>query len=153
MLFHAALLEVVLSLGLTTPTGFLYSQLSCLSEAVYFEARSEPIAGQFAVENVIINRTLDPKYPDSICEVVHQKHQFSYRKKVKTHTVDLSNHKVREMLERVVVNSYLALAYGLNDNTKGSIMFLNPKIAKYRFKKHKTIAVAHIGNHLFYAPN
>lgn len=44
----------------------------CLSEAVYYEARSESTSGQLAVAEVIANRVRDHRYPNSICEVVYQ---------------------------------------------------------------------------------
>lgn len=44
----------------------------CLAEAVYFEARSEPVAGQAAVAQVILNRVKSGLYPSSICGVVYQ---------------------------------------------------------------------------------
>lgn len=44
----------------------------CLSQAVYYEARSESAAGQLAVAEVIANRVADARYPNSICEVVFQ---------------------------------------------------------------------------------
>ena len=44
----------------------------CLAEAVYFEARSEPEAGQAAVAQVVLNRVRSELYPKSICEVVYQ---------------------------------------------------------------------------------
>ena len=59
-------------------------QWKCLAEALYFEARGEPVEGQFAVAEVILNRVDSPKFPNSICRVVNQgtgrKHacQFSY---------------------------------------------------------------------------
>ena len=40
--------------------------------AIYFEARSEPLDGQVAVANVIINRVASDKFPNSPCEVVKQ---------------------------------------------------------------------------------
>ena len=43
---------------------------TCLALAIYFEARSEPIAGQLAVAQVIENRVVSRHYPDNICEVV-----------------------------------------------------------------------------------
>jgi spore germination cell wall hydrolase CwlJ-like protein len=48
------------------------SEWECLAKAVYFEARGEPIKGQFAVAEVILNRTDSPLYPKSICRVVNQ---------------------------------------------------------------------------------
>ena len=44
----------------------------CLAEAVYFEARSEPEAGQAAVAQVVLNRVSSGLYPDNICGVVYQ---------------------------------------------------------------------------------
>lgn len=45
---------------------------SCLAQAIYYEARSEPRIGQLAVADVVLNRTRSPLYPNSICEVVFQ---------------------------------------------------------------------------------
>lgn len=44
----------------------------CLSEAIYYEARSEAVLGQIAVAEVVMNRVGDHRYPNSICEVVFQ---------------------------------------------------------------------------------
>ncbi|MGD9543653.1 MAG: cell wall hydrolase [Methylocystis sp.] len=49
----------------------------CLAEAVYFEARSEPEAGQAAVAQVVLNRVQSGLYPSSVCGVVYQnRHRF-----------------------------------------------------------------------------
>ena len=44
----------------------------CLAMAVYFEARSEPIAGQAMVAFTILNRVGSNDYPADICSVVQQ---------------------------------------------------------------------------------
>ncbi|MBE7199876.1 MAG: cell wall hydrolase [Parafilimonas terrae] len=44
----------------------------CLSEAVYFEARSESETGQAAVAQVVLNRVKSGLYPPSVCGVVYQ---------------------------------------------------------------------------------
>ena len=44
----------------------------CLAEAVYFEARSEPVDGQAAVAQVVLNRVRSGLYPTSVCGVVYQ---------------------------------------------------------------------------------
>ena len=46
--------------------------LQCLSEAVYYEARSESEDGQRAVAQVVLNRVRHPAYPNSVCGVVYQ---------------------------------------------------------------------------------
>lgn len=44
----------------------------CLSEAVYYEARSESRSGQIAVAQVVRNRVASKHFPDTICGVVYQ---------------------------------------------------------------------------------
>jgi spore germination cell wall hydrolase CwlJ-like protein len=48
------------------------NDLHCLAQNIYFESRSDNMAGQFAVADVVINRVLDKRYPDSICQVVKE---------------------------------------------------------------------------------
>jgi len=48
------------------------SVLACLAMAIYFEARGEPIAGQLAVAQVILNRVDDDRHPNNVCDVVHE---------------------------------------------------------------------------------
>ena len=48
------------------------AQWRCLTEAIYFEARGEPVEGQIAVAEVILNRVDSHRYPDTICKVVNQ---------------------------------------------------------------------------------
>ena len=52
--------------------------LTCLAVAIFFEARGEPYQGKEAVANVIINRMLDKRYPNSVCGVVNEPYAFSY---------------------------------------------------------------------------
>jgi Cell Wall Hydrolase len=44
----------------------------CLATAIYFEARGEPVRGQVAVGQVILNRVRSPLFPETICGVVYQ---------------------------------------------------------------------------------
>jgi hypothetical protein len=50
----------------------------CLANAVYFEARGEPIEGQLAVAEVVLNRAASGRYPADICAVITQPWQFSF---------------------------------------------------------------------------
>jgi spore germination cell wall hydrolase CwlJ-like protein len=54
------------------------AEQDCLASAVYFEARGEPLEGQLAVAEVVLNRVASPRYPDTICAVVEQPWQFSF---------------------------------------------------------------------------
>jgi spore germination cell wall hydrolase CwlJ-like protein len=46
--------------------------LMCLALNIYHEARSEPAIGQAAVAHVVLNRVMSNKWPNDVCEVVHQ---------------------------------------------------------------------------------
>ncbi|MES3091872.1 cell wall hydrolase [Sphingomonas aerolata] len=46
--------------------------LLCLTTAIYYEAASEPDAGQRAVAQVILNRVRHPAFPATVCGVVYQ---------------------------------------------------------------------------------
>ncbi len=46
--------------------------LQCMTAAIYYEAANEPIDGQRAVAQVILNRMRSPVYPHSVCGVVYQ---------------------------------------------------------------------------------
>ncbi|MGH8689619.1 MAG: cell wall hydrolase [Burkholderiales bacterium] len=52
--------------------------LDCLARNVYYEARGEPLAGQYAVAEVTMNRRASPFYPKTVCEVVYQNDAFSW---------------------------------------------------------------------------
>jgi hypothetical protein len=57
--------------------------LLCLTQAVYYEAGYEPLAGRRAVAQVVLNRMRHPAFPKSVCGVVYQRNstpvcQFSF---------------------------------------------------------------------------
>ena len=44
----------------------------CLTQAIYYEARNQSLAGQMAVADVVLNRVENRRYPDDVCGVVFQ---------------------------------------------------------------------------------
>jgi hypothetical protein len=58
--------------GGLTEDEFRAREMRCMATAIYFEARDEPIRGQLAVAQVIMNRIRSPFYPKTICGVVYQ---------------------------------------------------------------------------------
>lgn len=58
--------------------GEMSPELKCLAQAVYFEARGEPLAGQLAVAQVVVNRSQSSLFPEDYCSVVTQRAQFSF---------------------------------------------------------------------------
>ena len=59
--------------------SFSEKQQKCLARGIYFEARGEPVRGQAAVSQVILNRVRNPHYPNSICGVVYQNRSWRNR--------------------------------------------------------------------------
>ncbi|HEY0624216.1 cell wall hydrolase [Sphingomonas sp.] len=53
-------------------------ELNCLAIGVYYESKGEPLEGQLAVAEVILNRTESGRFPRSVCGVLKQRGQFSF---------------------------------------------------------------------------
>ena len=47
-------------------------EINCLAQTIYFEARSEPVEGQYAVGLVALNRVQSPQFPITLCGVTQQ---------------------------------------------------------------------------------
>ncbi|MEM1365875.1 MAG: cell wall hydrolase [Pseudomonadota bacterium] len=58
---------------------FSAKEQKCLGEGIYFEARGEPVRGQVAVAQVILNRVRNPAFPGSVCGVVYQNRNWRNR--------------------------------------------------------------------------
>jgi spore germination cell wall hydrolase CwlJ-like protein len=56
----------------TLPRATGDAQWQCLAAAIYHEARGEPLAGQIAVAEVVLNRVDSRQYPGTVCGVTHQ---------------------------------------------------------------------------------
>ena len=63
---------------------YIKQQAICLTNNVYHEARSEGSAGQLAVMAVTLNRVKDTRFPNTVCEVVHEgQHKPSWQDKTR----------------------------------------------------------------------
>lgn len=60
-------------------TVFSEKEQKCLAEAIYFEAITEPLKGQAAVAQVVLNRVRNPAFPNTICGVVFQNEDWRNR--------------------------------------------------------------------------
>lgn len=60
--------------------GQMDDEAECLAIAVYFESKGEPLDGQLAVAQVIVNRVEDGRFGRDICAVVKAPKQFSFVK-------------------------------------------------------------------------
>lgn len=62
-----------------TKGGSPSKDLACMAEAVYFEAGATGAPGQTAVAHVVLNRARSHDFPGTVCGVVADGCQFSYR--------------------------------------------------------------------------
>lgn len=68
----AILLSAPLS-AITLEEPYIPSETErCMALNIYHEARSENMAGKFAVADVVLNRVNDRRYPDTVCGVIFQ---------------------------------------------------------------------------------
>jgi spore germination cell wall hydrolase CwlJ-like protein len=58
---------------------FSTPEQKCLANAIYFESANEPLKGQAAVAQVVLNRVRNPTFPNSICGVVYQNEDWRNR--------------------------------------------------------------------------
>ena len=85
----------------------MYEEYECLSTTIYLEARDQSENGQIAVGEVILARVSSDKFPNTICEVVHQKKQFScYNKKVITIKDKKSFMRAKRLAIRLLFGAY-----------------------------------------------
>lgn len=60
----------------------MVAAMLCLATAIYFEARDQSLRGQLAVAQVVLERVRDPRYPDTVCDVVkdggEERHQCAF---------------------------------------------------------------------------
>lgn len=121
----------------------------CLSEAIYFESRGEPLAGQVAVAEVVLNRVDDPRYPKTVCGVTHQgvgrgrDCQFSYACDGRA---DVMNSALpRQRAEKLAA---LMLAGRPRTVTDGATNFHATRI--HPSWMHRMTRTTTIGHHAFY---
>ena len=119
------------------------AELACLAEAIYFEARGTGAAGEEAVAHVVVNRTRERGFPSSVCGVVRDGCQFSYRCDGRADT--LSDPKARA---RAYKTAATVLAGDANDITRGAIFFHSAKAPAGWFKSRPRVGT--IGGNVFY---
>jgi hypothetical protein len=117
-------------------------ELACLAGAIYFESKGEPLEGQLAVADVIINRTRSDRFPDSICGVVTQAGQFSFVRGGKIPHIDLKRKAYRTAL--AVAQVAMAEAWA---NPAPQALYFHAKRVRPGWGRAK---VASIGHHVFF---
>jgi spore germination cell wall hydrolase CwlJ-like protein len=129
---------------------FSKREQQCLTAGVYFEARGEPVKGQAAVAQVILNRVRNPAYPNTVCGVVYQNEdwrngcQFSFAcDGVKERVADKRSWTIAEDVAMAVTAGKIWLPE-VGSSTHYHATYVHPRWARAMEKMKK------IGRHIFY---
>jgi spore germination cell wall hydrolase CwlJ-like protein len=126
------------------PGAGLSREMECLAGAIYFESRGEPLHGQLAVGQVIINRAESGRFPADYCGVVYQKSQFSFVRGGAMPRIDRQSHAWKR------ASAIARIAHeGLWDSEAGDALFFHARYVKPSWSRTK-IARATIDTHVFY---
>ncbi|HEX6988593.1 MAG TPA: stalk domain-containing protein [Bacillota bacterium] len=110
-------------------------ELDLLTRLINAEAYDEPYEGMVAVGAVVVNRVLDPEWPDTIYDVIMHPGQF---------TPVWNGHIDRPVRPEARLAALDAL-HGV-DPSNGAIFFYNPRTAR---SQPGSVETAVIGNHVF----
>ena len=121
-------------------------QIQCMAENTYFEAGHEPVKGRIAVNNVVLNRAKDDRFPSTPCGVINQRParvcQFSWKCEGGKRIRDgVAFAKAKEIAEHVYLGNY-------GDVTRGAKFYhadyVSPSWGRVFARTTK------IGAHIFY---
>lgn len=112
------------------------SELKCLADNVYYEARGEPYKGKVLVAKTTLNRVKHPHFPSDICGVVYQPYQFSW-------TLSKQKDPDPEQWNIAVKAAYDAL----ESNSKA--LYFHAASVRPEWAETKKF-LYQVGNHLFY---
>ena len=128
-------------------------QVDCLTENIFYEAAYEPEEGRIAVGLVTLNRVKSKVFPETVCEVVHQKTTF-YNKVIcqftwlceGKNTITEKQQTLYEEARKIALYVYFNHAV-IDDVTDGAIYYHADYVSPGWKKLQKT---KQIGRHIFY---
>jgi hypothetical protein len=127
--------------------------LACLAQASYWESRGESFKDKIAVANVVMNRTRDPRFPNTACRVVRQNCQFRWHcaglgpVRIRVTEDNKYDHKVLPWVESILA-ALIAKNELIADQSKGATHFYAHKTARPSWALPKYVTVKH-NSHTF----
>lgn len=119
----------------------LTAEERCMAVAVFYESKGEPLKGQLAVAQVILNRVDSQRFPGSVCGVVTQRSQFSF---VRGGRLPSARPGQQWETAKAVARTAMADAW---EGPVGQAMFFHATRVSPGWNRAK---VATVGNHVFY---
>lgn len=141
--------------------GAYANEKQCLTEALWHEARGTSKQEMQLVASVVINRVQSKQYPSTICDVVHQPMQFSYRnaypagKKLKVQASNTSEKKALAEIKQVVHTALKKQKVGYklvkpSNLPKDALHYATKGTKNYWTKRKKKVMLATNLEHNFY---
>lgn len=131
-------------------SSFSKEQQRCLARGIYFEARGEPVKGQAAVAQVILNRVRNPTFPSSICGVVYQNKtwrnrcQFSFAcDRIRDRVTNMKLYNQIQQVAAATTSGKIWLEE-IGSSTHYHATYVRPRWARSMYK------LSRIGKHIFY---
>ena len=123
-------------------SGEIPRELECMAGAIYFEAKSESLAGQLAVGRVIVNRARSGRFPASYCGVVFQRSQFSF---VRGNAMPAIN-KASRGWQTAAAIARIAHEGSWTSPAEGALFFHAARVSP----RWRLTRIARVDNHVFY---
>lgn len=104
----------------------LVEAVTCLAMNIYYEARNQPIEGQIAVAQVVMNRVKSKQFPNSVCGVVYQKAEIKGKEVCQFSWLCEDYPKVPRNIDQWIVSKNLAklVIHGkVKDYSKGALFY------------------------------
>ncbi len=117
-------------------------ELECLAVGIYYESKSEPLAGQLAVGQVIANRAHSGRFASTYCGVLFQRSQFSF---VRGHSYPAPVRSGRQWQTAVAVAKIVDQKLQAS-SVPGALFFHAKRVSPgWRLAR-----IGAVGNHIFY---
>lgn len=117
-------------------------ELECLAVGIYYESKSEPLAGQLAVGHVIASRAKSGRFASTYCGVLFQRSQFSF---VRGNSYPAPARASRQWHNAVAVAKIVDQK--LHGSAVPGALFFHAKRVSPRWRLSR---IGSVGNHVFY---
>ncbi|MCY7270936.1 MAG: cell wall hydrolase [Sphingomonas bacterium] len=117
-------------------------ELECLAVGIYYESKSEPLAGQLAVGHVIASRAKSGRFASTYCGVLFQRSQFSF---VRGHSYPSPARASRQWHNAVAVAQIVDQK--LHSSSVPGALFFHAKRVSPGWRLSR---LGSVGNHVFY---